>query len=84
MTEPIILDTQPIKLSEAKVKSWVCADNKAYKENVYLICAVLDDCVTFFDDIGCAHYTENLDQAVYPVPLEVIHKLFESDRESNV
>lgn len=79
MTNPIILDTQPIKLFEAEVKSWVCAGNKAYKENVYLICAVIDDCVTFYDDIGCAHYTTNINQTVYPVPSKVIRKLFNEE-----
>lgn len=75
MTEPIILDTQPINLSEAKVKSWVCADNKAYIENIYIVCGRSDKEIYIQDGLGFPHFVDKINQTVYPVPREVVRKL---------
>lgn len=73
--EPIILDTQPIKLSDADKKSWVCADNKAYIENIYIVCGRSDKEIYIQDGFGFPHFVDKINQPVYPVPLEVVRKL---------
>lgn len=73
--EPIILDTQPIKLSNAETKSWVCADNKAYIENIYFVCGRSDKEIYAQDGLGFPHFVDKINQTVYPVPLEVAKKL---------
>lgn len=73
--EPIILDTQPIKLSDAEKKSWVCADNKAYIENIYIVCGRSDKEIYVQDGLGFPHFIDKINQTVYPVPIEVVRKL---------
>lgn len=77
MTEPIILDTQPIKLSEAKEKTWVCADKKARLDLIYFVCGRSDKetYVKVKDGFGYPYFIDKINQPVYPVSFEVVRKL---------